>query len=142
MCNKDEEYNEATRHASINTYNEEKSKYGLWILLNIALFMILFIIGYYGYEYFKSKEGKHSYPYVTNVMGVSHTYDEEKSSDEQMSLVNMLNHTDVDRVIEDSAKENLVDAMNGIVNASTVKNDSDYMKALSSEMGEGSDFNK
>ncbi len=139
MFNKDEEYNEATRHASINTYNEEKSKYGLGILLNIALFIILFTIGYYGYQYVTDKP---SSPYLTNVMGVSHTYDEKESFDEQKTLVDMLNHVDVDRVVEDVNNENLVDAMNSIVNASTVKNDSDYMKALSLEMSEGSNFNK
>jgi len=126
MFDNDKEYLKATQHAQVNTYIDVMDRKNNFLLFiwNLLLFITLIVLLYLGYNYV-NKEGMFSKN--TTVMGISHT----KSDNE---YIEMLSQMDVDDIsgIKDNVELN--HALESVVNGSTVKDNSLYTQAISSEI--------
>jgi len=118
--NKDE-YREATKDASVNTYGHSKISNSKLIIVNLFLASTLGIMGYVGLGSFGEKI---SLVKQTKVLGATHTIDDE-------NFINMLNNTEVDTL--NSSENNIRHAIDSIVSSSVGEEDS-YMKSISKEI--------
>jgi len=121
MYNRKDEYREATKDASVNTYGNSKISNSKLIMLNLFLATTLGLMGYVGFDSFG---GQTTFFKQTKVMGVSHTIDDE-------NFISMLNNSEVDTLVE--SKNGLKNAIDTIVSTSVGKEDS-YMKSISKEI--------
>ena len=124
--NKDE-YENATRHAQVNTYAESKFVNGKLIVLNLLLLMV---IGYVIFLFTQTKGNE-----KTAVLGVSITADESNMDDE--AYIKLLKSSEVDSVKENSQQmplDSLNNSMKVLMNESTIQSSSSYTNAISKEL--------
>ena len=121
MYNNKDEYIEATKDASVNTYGHQKISNRKLIILNLFLASTLGIMGYIGFDAFAEKT-----PFLkqTTVMGVSHTINDE-------NYIAMLNRSEVDTL--KNSEDGLRSAIDTIVSTSSGEEDS-YVKSISKEI--------
>ena len=122
-----DEYENATRHAQVNTYVESNSVNGKMIVLNLLLLMV---IGYVIF-FFTQTEGNEK----TAVLGVSITADEVNR--DEATYLKLLKSSEVDTVKENSQQmplDSLNNSMKVLMNESTIQSSSSYTNAISKEL--------
>jgi nucleoid-associated protein YgaU len=125
MFNTYDEYEQATKEAQINQYEEEKTSYKRLIVFNALLFSIFSIFVYFGFSYFKAKE---DYFQPKKVLGVSYINPKYAQNDEE--LIHILDEMEVDTL--DSQKQlseemrEVVAVVNGV--------ETSYERALEREL--------
>jgi len=124
--NHEDEYAKATQDAQVNTYSRKRGIGFLIIIWNIFLFLSFSFLVYLGFNYMKNETTVLTDTFVskTVVMGVTDT----KSDTEYMK---MLNSADVDNV---KKEESLSDAIDSVINSSTLRDNSLYTQAISQEI--------
>jgi len=127
--NNEDEYIKATQDAQVNAYGRKRG-IGLTVIWNLFLLFSFSFLGYLGFNYLKDETTLFNDTFVskTAVMGVSET-----KSD--MEYLKMLNSVSMDE-IGHSTKENLSlsDALDNVVNTSTLRDNSLYTQAISQEI--------
>jgi len=121
MYNNKDEYIEATKDASVNTYGDSKISNSKLIFLNLFLAGTLGFMGYIGFDSFSEQT---TFVKPTMVMGASHTMDDE-------NFIAMLNKSDVDTL--ENGETGLRNAIDSIV-SSSVRTEDSYMKEISKEI--------
>ena len=121
MYNYRDEYRDATKDASVNTYNNRKTSNTKLILLNLFLASTLGLMAYVDFDSF-SKQTTHVNK--TNVMGASHTITDE-------NLIGMLNDAKVDTL--SNRTNGIQNAIDRVVSSSSGKEDT-YIKLISQEI--------
>ena len=128
MFGKENEYENATRYAQVNTYAESNSIKGKFILLNVLL---LSAVGY-GLFHFTQTEGIQK----TAVLGVSIMADEKNIDDD--TYIKLLKNSEVDTVKENS-QQLLNNSMKVLMDTSTIQSSSSYTNAISRELDDSND---
>jgi len=121
MYNYRDEYRDATKDASVNTYNNRKTSNTKLILLNLFLASTLGLMAYVGFDSFSKQI---SYVKKTNVMGVHHTITDE-------SFMETLKDTKVDTL--SNSTKGIQNAIDSVVRSSSEKEDT-YVKLISQEI--------
>jgi len=128
--NNDDEYIKATQDAQVNAYGRKRG-IGLMVIWNIFLLLSFSFLGYLGFNYLKNEETtilNDTFVSKTAVMGISET----KSDTEYLEMLNSVSMEDM----SNSKKEDLSlsDALDDVVNTSTLRDNSLYTQAISQEI--------
>jgi len=125
--NREDEYLKATQDAQVNTHVNKGAVNGLVIVWNLFLLASFTFIGYLGFNYLKNETTlfNDTIPTQTAVMGASHT----KSDSEYLEMLNSM-----ETEIVNKKELSLSDAMEDVVNTSTIKDESLYTQAISQEI--------
>jgi len=129
--NNEDEYIKATQDAQVNAYGRKRGM-GLMIVWNLFLLLSFSFLGYLGFNYLKNETTIFNDTFVskTAVMGVSET----KSDSEYLEMLNRVSIEDMGS----SQKEDvsLSDAIDDVINTSTLQDNSLYTQAISQEVDE------
>jgi hypothetical protein len=129
--NNEDEYIKATQDAQVNAYGRKRGM-GLMIVWNLFLLLSFSFLGYLGFNYLKNETTFFNDTFVskTAVMGVSET----KSDSEYLEMLNRVSIEDMGS----SQKEDvsLSDAIDDVINTSTLQDNSLYTQAISQEVDE------
>jgi len=125
--NREDEYLKATQNAQVNLNNNKSTFRGLVVTWNLFLLTSFTIIGYLGFNYLKSETTlfNDTLPSQTAVMGVSDTKTDRE-------YLEMLNSMEMDIITKKELS--LSDAIDDVINTSTIKDDSLYTQAISKEI--------
>jgi NADH:ubiquinone oxidoreductase subunit 5 (subunit L)/multisubunit Na+/H+ antiporter MnhA subunit len=125
MFSRNDEYTKATKDARINMYEAEEVSVKLW-LVNLSLFMLLIVVSYYSYLYFKSQNTMAS---STIVMGVTHM----NTSDND--LLTELYNIEVDKIAIEPDNLSISNEMQKIIDNTSIKDAGNYAAELNLEIG-------
>jgi hypothetical protein len=127
MFKKYDAYSEATKNAQVNINTDEnRSRIG-YIVVNLFFITLFTFSGYFLWSYLNQDGAKTTYK--KNVMGVSHTIDENRE------LMMALEGIEVKSVmIENSKQETINNALSEIIDSSLVEDHSKYTDSISKEI--------
>jgi hypothetical protein len=127
MFKKYDAYSEATKNAQVNINTDEnRSRIG-YIVVNLFFITLFTFSGYFLWSYLNQDGAKPTYK--KNVMGVSHTIDENRE------LMMALEGIEVKSVmIENSKQETINNALSEIIDSSLVEDHSKYTNSISKEI--------
>jgi len=138
MFNKQDEYQKATQHAQVNTYDEGKRISAKLIFLNLSLFAL---VGSFVFLYTQTNLLSGLDSQKTAVLGVSLTVDD--SNDEE--YLKVLSNAEVDSVKEASTQiplASLNNSMKLIVSEASIQSQSSYTNAISRELDDNQENDK
>jgi len=126
--NNEDEYRKATQDAQVNAYGRKRG-IGLIVIWNLFLLLSFSFLGYLGFNYLKSETTMVNDTFVqkTAVMGISNT----KSDSEYLEMLN----NSMDDISETAKEtESLSNAIDDVINTSTIRDNSLYTQAISQEI--------
>ena len=141
MFNREDEYLKATRNAQVHIVEDNRGMNFKLILINIVVLSTLVALVFWYLKKDVEMNNSGLAGQKVAVLGVSYTSSKAEFSDDE--LIGLLDNVEVDKVVEKPVAHNnanLYDAMNQLVEGSSVKSQSMYSDAISRELDDKHKF--